>query len=59
MAKTLASQARDGGSIPLARSPAAAALGRDGSYQACVCPQLGQPTVVETVAVKATPQPQL
>ena len=49
MAKTLASQAKDGGSIPLARSfgPGAPAL----SYQAWSMPQWGQPTVVETGAV--------
>jgi hypothetical protein len=48
MAKTLASQAKDGGSIPLARSfgPAFAAL-----YQAWSAPQWGQSTVVETGAV--------
>ena len=44
MAKTLASQAKDGGSIPLAR------LARCG-YQAWSAPQWGQPTVVDTGAV--------
>jgi hypothetical protein len=50
MAKTLASQAKDGGSIPLARSssPGARAL----RYQAWPAPQWGQPTVVDTGAVK-------
>ena len=69
MAKTLASQARNGGSIPLARSRnlplgahglAGAALrarsdaaGLTAAYQAWLLPQCGQPTEVETSAVKA------
>ena len=62
MAKTLASQAKDGGSIPLARlvravvGPAATA-GWSG-YQACSVPQWGQSTEVDTVAMKAKPHMQ-
>ena len=52
MAKTLASQAKDGGSIPLARSD------RTGDYQACSVPQCGQPTDVVTAALKAKPHMQ-
>jgi hypothetical protein len=52
MAKTLASQAKDGGSIPLARS-----AGRL-RYQACSVPQCGQPTDVVTAALKAKPHVQ-
>jgi hypothetical protein len=33
--------------------------GEAAGYQACVRPQLGQPTVVETLALNAWPQPQL
>ena len=49
MAKTLASQAKDGGSIPLARS-SGPALWRS-RYQAWPAPQCGQSTVVDTGAV--------
>jgi hypothetical protein len=48
MAKTLASQAKDGGSIPLARSVSPARW----SYQAWPAPQCGQSTEVDTGAVK-------
>jgi hypothetical protein len=51
MAKTLASQARNGGSIPLARFAGVAAPAMD--HQAWVVPQCGQPTEVETSALKA------
>jgi hypothetical protein len=56
MAKTLASQAKDGGSIPLARS-FGQARSRQSSrsavadYQAWSAPQCGQPTDVDTSAV--------
>ena len=49
MAKTLASQAKNGGSIPLARLA---------DYQACSVPQCGQPTEVVTDALKAKPHMQ-
>jgi hypothetical protein len=65
MAKTLASQARNGGSIPLARllAPECATSfrtapapdsGTDGAvrYQACPQPQCGHSTDVLTCAVK-------
>jgi hypothetical protein len=45
--KTLASQAKNGGSIPLARSL------EQRFYQACSVPQCGQPTDVVTAALKA------
>ena len=51
MAKTLASQAKDGGSIPLARLAWPGTRG----YQACSVPQCGQPTDVVTAALKAKP----
>jgi hypothetical protein len=50
MVKTLASQARNGGSIPLARLPAVAA---GSGYQAWSAPQWAQATEVETGAVNA------
>jgi hypothetical protein len=61
MAKTLASQARNGGSIPLARSQSTrssttTALRRVARYQAWLAPQCGQSTEVETSALKAYPQ---
>ncbi len=57
MAKTLASQAKDGGSIPLARSASRARRNpgwRAGAvgYQAWSTPQCGQSTEVDTGAVK-------
>ena len=52
MAKTLASQAKDGGSIPLARLADGRTLPADG-YQACSVPQWGQPTEVVTAALNA------
>ena len=59
MAKTLASQAKDGGSIPLARSSnwarpvvSGGAPARGGAYQAWSVPQCGQSTEVDTGAVK-------
>ena len=55
MAKTLASQAKDGGSIPLARFGQRAS---DVGYQACSVPQCGQPTDVVTAALKAKPHMQ-
>ena len=53
MAKTLASQAKDGGSIPLARSLSRARSRSDGrrAYQAWSAPQCGQPTDVDAGAV--------
>jgi hypothetical protein len=48
MAKTLASQAKDGGSIPLARSVGPARR----SYQAWPAPQCGHATEVDTGAAK-------
>jgi hypothetical protein len=39
-------------------SPALAALAAGGAYQACVVPQLGHPTVVDTEAVNVSPQAQ-
>jgi hypothetical protein len=63
MAKTLASQAKDGGSIPLARL-VTVRLTRTGppvrwrDYQACSVPQWGQSTEVDTVAMKAKPHMQ-
>ena len=54
MVKTLASQARNGGSIPLARSAPERGRSRAG-YQACSVPQCGQSTEVVTAAVKAKP----
>ena len=54
MAKTLASQAKDGGSIPLARFDRGGLRG----YQACSVPQCGQPTEVVTAALKAKPHMQ-
>jgi hypothetical protein len=54
MAKTLASQAKDGGSIPLARF----GRGAQNGYQACSVPQCGQPTDVVTAALNAKPHMQ-
>jgi hypothetical protein len=54
--KTLASQAKNGGSIPLARSSTARPGERRLSgYQACSVPQCGQPTDVVTLALKTKP----
>jgi hypothetical protein len=50
MAKTLASQAKNGGSIPPARSTE--------DYQACSVPQCGQSTDVVTLALNAYPHMQ-
>ena len=61
MAKTLASQAKDGGSIPLARLVTVRLTrtrGSAGGYQACSVPQWGQSTEVDTVAMKAKPHMQ-
>jgi hypothetical protein len=67
MAKTLASQAKDGGSIPLARFVGVRRCeraadrrpgGAAGGYQACSVPQWGQSTEVDTVAMKAKPHMQ-
>ena len=55
MAKTLASQAKDGGSIPLARFDRGGSLS---GYQACSVPQCGQPTEVVTAALNAKPHMQ-
>ena len=51
MVKTLASQARNGGSIPLARSVCR-------RYQACVGAAVRAADEVVTVAVNAKPHPQ-
>ena len=54
MAKTVASQATNGGSIPLARSPAR----RAPRYQACGVPQCGQHGDAVTSPVQAKPHSQ-
>jgi hypothetical protein len=67
MAKTLASQARNGGSIPLARlrarAPRARAPLRAGEisepYQACGVPQCGQCGEAVTSPVQAKPHSQV
>jgi hypothetical protein len=54
MVKTLASQARNGGSIPLARFAAQRQSDASGGrYQAWLLPQCGQLTEVETSALNA------
>jgi hypothetical protein len=58
MAKTLASQARNGGSIPLARSIGRIAHRAMRLYQAWAVPQCGQPTEVVTGALKTKPHSQ-
>jgi hypothetical protein len=52
MAKTVASQATNGGSIPLARSTA---LGRPPGYQACGVPQCAQQGEAVTSPFQANP----